>query len=38
MASVVCNQQVDGSTPFTSSIGFKEEAGLRFPERPKGRL
>ena len=26
---LICNQQVDGSTPFTSSNGG-------FPERPKG--
>ena len=28
---LICNQQVDGSTPFTSSILF---GGI--PERPKG--
>ena len=35
---LICNQQVDGSTPFTSSIGFalRNRTYGGFPERPKG--
>ena len=35
---LICNQQVDGSTPFTSSNGFAaaEPSYGGFPERPKG--
>ena len=33
---LICNQQVDGSTPFTSSIGFAE-AGPNMGDFPSGQ-